>query len=121
MNTALAKGEAPKKWWEEAMRKGIRFRKALNQKSKLFKTLNAQEINEKSEQELMDNLSYWKMEETDDWHGFKGIAKKIMIFIVVGIGNLCDAYLIKGDGTMIRTAIIFVFNIILVNSWRKRC
>ena len=43
-NTALAKGEAPKKWWEEAMRKGIRFRKALNQKSKLFKTLNAQEI-----------------------------------------------------------------------------
>ena len=75
VNTALAKGEAPKKWWEEAMRKGIRFRKALNQKSKLFKTLNAQEINEKSEQELMDNLSYWKMEETDDWHGFKGIAK----------------------------------------------
>ncbi|MBC6925733.1 putative ornithine decarboxylase [Ligilactobacillus salivarius] len=75
VNTALAKGEAPKKWWEEAMEKGIRFRKTLNQKSKLFKTLNAQEINEKSEQELMDNLSYWKMEETDDWHGFKGIAK----------------------------------------------
>ena len=75
VNTALAKGEAPKKWWEEAMKKGIRFRKTLNQKSKLFKTLNAQEINEKSEQELMDNLSYWKMEETDDWHGFKGIAK----------------------------------------------
>lgn len=41
--------------------------------------------------------------------GFKGIAKKIMIFIVVGIGNLCDAYLIKGDGTMIRTAIIFFY------------
>ena len=39
--------------------------------------------------------------------GFKGIAKKIVIFIVVGIANLCDVNLIKGDGTMIRTAIIF--------------
>ena len=39
--------------------------------------------------------------------GFKGIAKKIMIFIVVGIANLCDVNLIKGDGTMIRTAIFF--------------
>ena len=41
--------------------------------------------------------------------GFKGIAKKIVIFIVVGIGNLCDVNLIKGDGTMIRTAIIFFY------------
>ena len=39
--------------------------------------------------------------------GFKGIAKKIMIFIVVGIANLCDVNLIKGDETMIRTPIIF--------------
>ncbi|MYU76578.1 putative ornithine decarboxylase [Ligilactobacillus salivarius] len=89
VNTALAKGEAPKKWWEEAMRKGIRFRKALNQKSKLFKTLNAQEINEKSEQELMDNLSYWKMEETDDWHGFKGIAKDEAIISPLKLTVVC--------------------------------
>lgn len=41
--------------------------------------------------------------------GFKGIAKKIMIFIVVGIANLCDVNLIKGNGTMIRTAIIFFY------------
>ena len=41
--------------------------------------------------------------------GFKGIAKKIMIFIVIGIANLCDVNLIKGDGTMIRTAIIFFY------------
>ncbi|MYZ69107.1 putative ornithine decarboxylase, partial [Lactobacillus salivarius] len=89
VNTALAKGEAPKKWWEEAMKKGIRFRKALNQKSKLFKTLNAQEINEKSEQELMDNLSYWKMEETDDWHGFKGIAKDEAIISPLKLTVVC--------------------------------
>ena len=89
VNTALAKGAAPKKWWEEAMRKGIRFRKTLNQKSKLFKTLNAQEINEKSEQELMDNLSYWKMEETDDWHGFKGIAKDEAIISPLKLTVVC--------------------------------
>ena len=41
--------------------------------------------------------------------GFKGIAKKIVVFIVVGIANLCDVNLIKGDGTMIRTAIIFFY------------
>ena len=89
VNTALAKGEAPKKWWEEVMKKGIRFRKTLNQKSKLFKTLNAQEINEKSEQELMDNLSYWKMEETDDWHGFKGIAKDEAIISPLKLTVVC--------------------------------
>lgn len=89
VNTALAKGEAPKKWWEEAMKKGIRFRKTLNQKSKLFKTLNVQEINEKSEQELMDNLSYWKMEETDDWHGFKGIAKDEAIISPLKLTVVC--------------------------------
>lgn len=89
VNTALAKGETPKKWWEEAMKKGIRFRKALNQKSKLFKTLNAQEINEKSEQELMDNLSYWKMEETDDWHGFKVIAKDETIISPLKLTVVC--------------------------------
>lgn len=89
VNTALAKGEAPKKWWEEAMKKGIRFRKTLNQKSKLFKTLNAQEINEKSEQELMGNLSYWKMEETDDWHGFKGIAKDEAIISPLKLTVVC--------------------------------
>lgn len=41
--------------------------------------------------------------------GFKGIAKKVMIFIIVGIANLCDTHLLKGDGTMIRTAIVFFY------------
>ena len=40
--------------------------------------------------------------------GFKGIAKKIMIFILVGIGNLCDKNLIKSE-PMIKTAIIFFY------------
>lgn len=41
--------------------------------------------------------------------GFKGIAKKIMIFIIVGIANLCDENLIKSDGSAIRSAIIFFY------------
>ena len=32
-----------------------------------------------------------------------------MIFIVVGIANLCDVNLIKGDGTAVRGAIIFFY------------
>lgn len=40
--------------------------------------------------------------------GFKGILKKIMIFIIVGIANICDKNLIKNE-PMIRNAIIFFY------------
>lgn len=40
--------------------------------------------------------------------GFRGIFKKILIFIMVGIGNIIDTYLIK-DGSAIRTATIFFY------------
>lgn len=40
--------------------------------------------------------------------GFKGILKKIMIFIIVGIANICDKNLIK-DQAMIRSSIIFFY------------
>ncbi|WP_058990965.1 phage holin family protein [Anaerococcus rubeinfantis] len=40
--------------------------------------------------------------------GFKGIFKKIMIFIIVGIANLCDKNLIQNQA-MIRSAIIFFY------------
>ncbi|WP_394373068.1 holin family protein [Anaerococcus vaginalis] len=40
--------------------------------------------------------------------GFKGILKKIMIFIIVGIANICDKSLIKNE-PMIRNAIIFFY------------
>ncbi len=40
--------------------------------------------------------------------GFRGIFKKILIFIMVGIGNIIDTYLIK-DGSAIRTAVIFFY------------
>lgn len=41
--------------------------------------------------------------------GFKGIAKKLMIFILVGIGHMIDAYLITGANGLLRTAIIFFY------------
>lgn len=78
VNTALASGDAPKIWWQEAMLKGIKFRKELVQKSTLFKTLNPHEIEdgkweELPNQTLANNLDYWKMSSDDSWHGFKGI------------------------------------------------
>lgn len=39
--------------------------------------------------------------------GFKGIAKKIMIFCLVAVGHLIDKAI--GDGSMIQNAIIFFY------------
>lgn len=39
---------------------------------------------------------------------FRGIFKKILIFILVGIANLLDVQVI-GDGSVVRTAIIFFY------------
>jgi toxin secretion/phage lysis holin len=40
--------------------------------------------------------------------GFRGIFKKVLIFTMVGIGNIIDVYLIK-NGSAIRTAVIFFY------------
>lgn len=40
--------------------------------------------------------------------GFKGIFKKILIFILVGIGHIVDFNIIK-NGSAVRTAVIFFY------------
>ncbi len=40
--------------------------------------------------------------------GFRGIFKKVLIFVLVGIGHIIDTNLI-GDGSVLRTAIIFFY------------
>jgi len=40
--------------------------------------------------------------------GFRGIFKKVLIFTLVGVGNILDVYVIKG-GSVLRTAIIFFY------------
>lgn len=40
--------------------------------------------------------------------GFKGITKKILIFALVGIGNILDIIIIK-EGSAVRTAVIFFY------------
>lgn len=40
--------------------------------------------------------------------GFRGIFKKVLIFVLVGIGNIIDMHLIK-NGSAIRTAVIFFY------------
>lgn len=40
--------------------------------------------------------------------GFKGIFKKVLIFMLVGMANILDVYVIK-TGSAIRTAVIFFY------------
>lgn len=41
--------------------------------------------------------------------GAQGIAKKVAIFLVVGIGHFVDVYLLGGSGSTLRTAVIFFY------------
>lgn len=40
--------------------------------------------------------------------GFKGIARKVLIFLLVGIGHILDTQVI-GNGSVLRTAVIFFY------------
>lgn len=40
--------------------------------------------------------------------GFKGICRKVLIFTLVGIGNIVDVYVL-GEGGVLRTAVIFFY------------
>ncbi len=40
--------------------------------------------------------------------GFRGICRKVLIFVLVGIGNLVDVYVL-GEGGALRTAVIFFY------------
>lgn len=40
--------------------------------------------------------------------GFRGIFRKVLIFVMVGVGHVIDTQLI-GDGSVLRTAVIFFY------------
>ena len=40
--------------------------------------------------------------------GFKGICKKVLIFVLVGLANILDVQII-GTGSVLRTAVIFLY------------
>lgn len=40
--------------------------------------------------------------------GFKGICRKVLIFVLVGIGNIVDVY-VMGEAGILRTAVIFFY------------
>lgn len=40
--------------------------------------------------------------------GFKGICRKVMIFLMVGIANILDVHVI-GSGSVLRTAVVFFY------------
>lgn len=41
--------------------------------------------------------------------GFKGIARKVMIFILVGAAHLLDAYVLPEGQDLVRTAVMFFY------------
>lgn len=40
--------------------------------------------------------------------GFKGICRKVLLFLLVGIANILDIHII-GSGSVLRTAVIFFY------------
>lgn len=40
--------------------------------------------------------------------GFRGIAKKVLIFVLVGVGHIVDMHLIS-NGSALRTAVLFFY------------
>lgn len=40
--------------------------------------------------------------------GFKGIAKKVLIFLLVGVGSIIDTKIL-GEGSVVRTAVVFFY------------
>ena len=40
--------------------------------------------------------------------GFKGVCRKVLIFALVGIGNIVDIYVLEGTGVL-RTTVIFFY------------
>jgi len=40
--------------------------------------------------------------------GFRGICRKVLIFCMVGLGNILDVYIL-GEGSVLRTAVIFFY------------
>ena len=41
--------------------------------------------------------------------GAKGIARKVALFLVVGVAHLADAHLLGGEGDALRTAVTFFY------------
>lgn len=48
--------------------------------------------------------------------GFKGICRKVLIFLLVGIGSILDAHVI-GSGSVLRTAVILPYMITPSDKW----
>ncbi|KRL90163.1 putative ornithine decarboxylase [Lactobacillus kalixensis] len=70
VNAYLTSGKGNKIWWDQILRKGIKWRKDLLKKSKLFKPLVPDDYLEISDDDLATNSKYWDLSKNDAWHGF---------------------------------------------------
>lgn len=75
VNSYVTAGEGNKKWWDEILRMGIKWRKELLKKSKLFKPFVPVNFLDIPINELATNAKYWNMSKEDNWHGFTKMGK----------------------------------------------
>lgn len=75
VNSYVTAGEGNKKWWDEILRMGIKWRKELLKKSKLFKPFVPVNFLDIPTNELATNAKYWNMSKEDNWHGFTKMGK----------------------------------------------
>ena len=80
VNSYLAGADGNRKWWQSILEKGIEWRKQLIKQSKLFRPLVPIEVDgclweDIPTEKLAHDQKYWKLNPTDDWHGFNHTAK----------------------------------------------
>lgn len=71
-NIALNSGPRGKKIWYDALNDSLNFRRNLMD-TKLFKPFNDSEMLSHSNDELINNSSYWQLNSTQTWHNLKNL------------------------------------------------
>lgn len=108
LNSALTTGAGNKKWWDDILRLGIKFRKQLIKKSDLFTPFVPKDFINHSTDELATNSALWQIKPEDKWHGFNKITTgEAMIdplkitLATTGINNTNSIYESRGLPTPI--------------------
>ncbi|MBD5429467.1 putative ornithine decarboxylase [Lactobacillus sp.] len=74
-NAYITAGSSNRQWWDEVVCLGIKWRKQLLKKSKLFRPFVPDNFGEISINDLATSSKYWQLNPNETWHGFQKIAK----------------------------------------------
>ncbi|MFT9273125.1 MAG: putative ornithine decarboxylase [Liquorilactobacillus nagelii] len=78
VNAAMAASSANRQWWQQLLVRGIKWRKELLKRSRLFHPWVPAQVDgrpweEIPTSELASQISYWKLDPVDRWHGFQSV------------------------------------------------